>query len=212
MRRLRELLRSRTTRWDEGVCALEGPDLVAAALEDPSRLEALYVASEGPRTDEEALVVARARDQGVEVVTLSGGVLERVADARTPQGVLATARFSITPLDDAPVDGLVLVLDNVRDPGNAGTIVRSADAAGACGVWWTGECVDPFNPKALRASAGSTLRVPLVVTSFDRAVAHLEERHVPTYATAVSGATPMGSCDLSGACAVVFGNESSGLD
>ena len=110
--------------------------------------------------------------------------------------------------------GLVLVLDNLRDPGNAGTIIRSADAAGVSAIVLSGDCVDPFNPKTLRASAGSVFHVPLV----DGAAATtrwriLREHGVRTFATVVRGAHALSRrAILRGACVVVIGNEAGGTE
>jgi PAS domain-containing protein len=90
-------------------------------------------------------------------------VLERLADATTPQGVVAVARTVTVPLDEVVGDGLLVVLHEVADPGNAGTIVRTADAVGAAAVVATSGSVDLFAPKTVRAAAGSTYHLPLVV-------------------------------------------------
>ncbi|MBW4029497.1 MAG: RNA methyltransferase [Acidobacteria bacterium] len=212
MRRLRRLITKRRERWDEGVCVIEGPDLLEAALDGEAALEAVFV--DGARTehDDVANLLARVRRAHVRVVTLAPGVLERIADAQTPQPLLATVRFTLSELADVRAPGLVLVLDNVRDPGNAGTIIRSGEAAGAVAVVLSGDCVDPFNPKTLRASAGAVFHVPLVVASLEATLSHFAARGVRTFATVVRGGTPYRAADLSGACAVVIGNEATGLD
>ena len=109
-------------------------------------------------------------------------------------------------------EGLVLVLHNVRDPGNAGTIIRSADASGASAVVLSGESVDPFNPKTLRASAGSVFHVPLVVASLEETLEYFRGLGVRSFATVVRGGASYRTADLSGACVVVIGNEAAGLD
>lgn len=212
MRRLRRLIAKRRDRWDEGVCVIEGPDLVEAALDSGVEFETLFVDAAAIGRDDTSALVERVRGADVRVVALAPGVLQRVADAQTPQPVLATVHFAPGELAQLSAPGLVIVLDNVRDPGNAGTIIRSADAAGAVAVVLTGDCVDPFNPKTLRASAGSVFHLPLVVTSLEGALAHFKTHGVRTFATVVRGATPYREADLSGACVVVIGNESRGLD
>ena len=151
MRRLRRLVRKRAERWDEGVCVIEGPDLIEAALDSGVDFEALYVDAASVDDVTVVAVIERARRAGVGVFCLDTGVLENVADAKTPQPLIAAVHFRVVTLSDIDASGLVLVLDNVRDPGNAGTIIRSADAAGAVAVVLTGDSVDPFNPKTLRA-------------------------------------------------------------
>lgn len=212
MRRLRRLIARRRERWDEGVCVIEGPDLIEAALDSAVEFETLFVDAAAARLDATAAVVARARGAHVRVASLAPGVLQRVSDAQTPQPLLATVHFALSELSDIKTPGLVLVLDNLRDPGNAGTIIRSADAAGAVALVLSGDCVDPFNPKALRASAGSVFHLPLVIASLDETLAYFAARGARTFATVVRGGTPYRAADLSGACAVVIGNESAGLD
>ena len=191
---------------------IEGTDLIDAALESGAEFEALYVdrASVGDR--QVAALLSRADRAGVSIFSLDAGVFENVADAKSPQPVLAAVRFTVGTLADVGAQGLVLVLDNVRDPGNAGTIIRSADAAGAAAVVLTGDSVDPFNPKTLRASAGSVFHLLLVVAALDETLSHFRALGVRSYATVVHGGTPFRRADLSGPCVVVIGNESSGLD
>jgi len=212
VRRLRRLLHKRALRWSEGVCVIEGPDLVAAALSSGAEFEALFVDGSSLGDTDVSALCDRAQSDGVRVFSLTPGVIDKVADAQTPQPLLATVRLRVNELDDLAGTGLVLVLDNVRDPGNAGTIIRSADAAGAVAVVFTGECVDPFNPKTLRASAGSIFQVPVVVSTLERTVAHFRAVGARSYATVVRGGTPYRRADLSAGCVVVIGNEAAGLD
>jgi TrmH family RNA methyltransferase len=211
VRRLRRLLSKRAERWNEGVCVIEGPDLIDAALESGVPFEALFVDRESLQRPDVADLVERAERARVRVFALAPGVLDRVADATTPQPVMAAVHFSVYQLSEVSTARMILVLDNLRDPGNAGTIIRSADAAGVSAIVLSGDCVDPFNPKTLRASAGSVFHVPLVLAPLETTLASLRERGVRSFATVVSGATPYLDCDLSGACAVVIGNESAGL-
>ena len=211
MRRLRRLVRRRAERWDEGVCVIEGPDLIDAALESGVTFEALYVDVAFVDEPAVAATVERAFAAGVSVFSLDPGVIENVADAKTPQPLLAVVRFVVADLASVGSDGLVLVLDNVRDPGNAGTIIRSGDAAGAVAIVMSGDCVDPFNPKTLRASAGSVFHVPLVVADLAATLSHFRSAGVRSYATVVDGGTAYRTADLSGPCVVVIGNESTGL-
>jgi TrmH family RNA methyltransferase len=211
VRRLRRLVQKRTLRWSEGACVLEGPDLVSAALDGGVEFEALYVDVDAVDSPPVAALVERATDTGVRVFTLAPGVLEKVAQATTPQPLLAAVRFSVTPVTSLETPGLTLVLHDVRDPGNAGTIVRSADAAGASAVVFTGQSVDPYNPKTLRATAGSVFHLPVAVASLEETIAHFEARGAATYATVVRGGISPRDANLSGACVVVVGNEASGL-
>ena len=107
-----------------------------------------------------------AAGQGAPVRTVSGEVMTELAQTVTPQGVLAVCRFVDVPLGKliAAAPRLVVLLAGVRDPGNAGTVLRTADAAGAAGVIFTDASVDPYNSKCVRASAGSLFHLPVVVS------------------------------------------------
>lgn len=199
-------------RWSEGVCVLEGPDLVLSGLEASVEFEAIYVDQSSVGADEVRRVVERANAKGVRVFQLAPGVLERVADASTPQPVIASVQLPVVELEDIDAGGIVLVLHDVRDPGNAGTLVRSADAAGLAGVVFTGHSVDPFNPKTLRATAGSIFHVPVAVAELDETLESFTRRGAKTLATVVRGGTDHRLVDYSTPSVVVIGNESEGLD
>jgi RNA methyltransferase, TrmH family len=214
VRRLRRLTEKRATRWSEGACVLEGPDLVTAAIVAGAELEAVYFEPDAA-TDARpacATALALAADAGVRLVELREGVLAKVADAVTPQPVLGVARLPDTGLDRVPVDGFVLVLHDVRDPGNLGTAVRSADAAGAAAVVVSGQSVDVFNPKALRATAGSAFHLPIAITDeLHDAVAALRTTGRRLLAAVVRGGVPLWSADLSPRTAAIVGGEAAGL-
>jgi TrmH family RNA methyltransferase len=148
---------------------------------------------------------------------LAAGVLERVADTVTPQPVLA-----VLPMLDEPAAGsapwaadagaLIVVLVDVRDPGNAGTVLRAADASGSALVVVAGDSVDPYNPKTVRSSAGSLFHVPLAVRPDPAALAtELTAAGFRTLATVVRDGEDYAGLDWSIPSAVFFGNESSGL-
>jgi TrmH family RNA methyltransferase len=211
VRRLRRLVQKRSLRWSEGVCVLEGPDLVASALAAGVEFEAIYVDQAHGRQGSDELYEIAAR-HGVRVYSLAPGVLEKIADAATPQPVLAAVRLPVVEADSIAAEGLVLVLHDVRDPGNAGTLIRSADAAGATAVVFTGHSVDPFNPKTLRATAGSIFHLPVAVGELASTLHSFASRGAGTFATVVRGGVDHRDVDYSRATVVVIGNEADGLD
>lgn len=166
---------------------MEGPDLVLAGLDAAVEFEAVYVDQSYASTSDARTLIERANGAGVRVFALATGVLERVADASTPQPVIAAVRLPLVELEAIDASRFVLVLHDVRDPGNAGTLVRSADAAGASGVIFTGHSVDPFNAKTLRATAGSIFHVPVCVGELEETLASFERRGAQTLATVVRG-------------------------
>jgi TrmH family RNA methyltransferase len=212
VRRLRRLVNKRSLRWSEGVCVLEGPDLIEAAFDSNAEFEALYVDVAEQTSPLVVRLLKKAQDRGVRTFALATGVLEKIADAQTPQPLLATVRLPMVALNEVAVAGLVLVLHDVRDPGNAGTIIRSADASGAGAVIFSGQSVDPFNPKTLRASAGSVFHVPVCVSSLEDALAYFSNAGARTLATVVRGGASHRDQNFSVPTVVVIGNEATGLD
>jgi RNA methyltransferase, TrmH family len=130
---------------------------VAEALSSGAPLREIFVAENAPQSDP---LAAAARDAGVPVIEVTEPVMRTLADTTTPQGVVAVVEIRTSDLRDlAARASLLLVLAGVRDPGNAGTLLRSALAAGADGVVFAAGAVDPLHPKTVRASAGAVFRV-----------------------------------------------------
>jgi RNA methyltransferase, TrmH family len=190
----------------------EGPELLRAALAAGAVPESLYVAAEAADDQLVAGLVAEARERGSRVFDLAAGVAERVADTVTPQPLFSVVGMVDIELSAVERIGLAVVCVDVRDPGNAGTVLRTADAAAADVVICCGGTVDPFNPKTVRSSAGSVFSVPLVVVAdATDAVAALRQRGVRCIGTAVADGEDYAAGDWRAPCALVFGNEAAGL-
>jgi TrmH family RNA methyltransferase len=211
-RRLRELLRDPSARRTESAFVLEGPRLVADALDRGSPLECVYVGPNGRRAFAE--LVERVEFAGIPVRELKEGVLEKLGSTRTPQPVLAVAPVPPAASLAAVPDGLVVLTVDVQDPGNLGTIMRSAEAAGAVGVvvGRGTQGVDPWNPKVVRGSAGAVLGLPVVAVD-DPAAAVAELRARGFRAVGADGDAADAYCDvdLTGPVALVIGSEAHGL-
>jgi TrmH family RNA methyltransferase len=190
---------------------IEGPDLVLAALASGAQFEAIFVDGDASTSSELVDLTNRASDLGVRVFALEHGVLAKVADAQTPQPVLAAVRFTSKDVTTIPCRGLILVVHDLKDPGNAGTIIRSADAAGASAVIFTGQSVDPYNPKTLRATAGSIFHLDVCVAPLESTLAHFSGLGAQTLATVVRGGTSHRDVKFTIATVVVIGNEADGL-
>lgn len=183
---------------------------MTSAIETGVEFEALYVEESAVAKYRDLLV--RAESLGIRVFVLDDGMAERVADAATPQPLLASVRFPVSRLEDLSFTGTVLVLHNLRDPGNVGTMIRSAAAFGASAVVLSGHSVDPYNPKTLRASAGAIFHLPVVVaSSFDDVIESARKNESRVIATVVRGGDPLASTSLSGPVTIVIGSEADGL-
>ena len=186
---------------------VEGAKLLSEALAAGVRVESVYAAA--GTTDP---VLDDALAAGIRVFDLEIGVIERVADTATPQPILAVVPLVDVPLEDLRDSGFVVVLVDVRDPGNAGTVLRTAEAAGAGGVVCCDGSVDVFNPKTVRSSAGSLFRIPVV--GGGDAVEVLETIGgwgLRRLGTAARQGTDYSAADLRAPVALVLGNEAHGL-
>ena len=207
-------LAKRQARTETGLFLVEGPQSVAEALAyRPDLVVDVYVTPQGRERYADLVQTATAR--GLEVETVSEAVLETMADTVTPQGVLATSRQFTILVDTllAAKPRLVAIREEVRDPGNAGTIIRAADAAGADGVIFTGNSVDAYNPKVVRSTTGSIFHVPVAQNgTLDQALAAVRAAGLQVLAADVKGADLPRVRDLLAApTAWVFGNEAHGL-
>jgi TrmH family RNA methyltransferase len=204
-------LKKRAMREKDGVFLVEGVQGVAEALGSKGVVrEIFHTGPAEPRLEE---VLRGAESQGVPVRPVASDVMAHLTSTVTPQGVVAVARFVDMPLEEAIVGATcVAVLVEVRDPGNAGTILRSADASGADAVVFTHSSVDVYNQKAVRATAGSLFHVP-VVRGVDpaNAVTELRAAGFAVLAAAADGQDSLYDVDLSRPTAVMFGNEAKGL-
>jgi TrmH family RNA methyltransferase len=213
MQTLRRLLRRRSARSESGRYVIEGPRLVIEAIDAGVELDAVYVPEEPDDADLAALR-ARCARAGITPRPVAAGVIDQVATTRSPQPALALAVPRPAPLDVALAGPapLVLVLHEVADPGNAGTLLRVAEAVGGSVVVCGAAAVDPFNPKVVRAAAGSLFRVPVVVDAgLPEVLAACRSLRVRRVATALEGRVDYDGVDLAGPVALLLGNEAHGL-
>jgi len=193
----------------------EGPQAVREALRQPDVLTELFTTGEASGRHHD--LVARAVSLGVPVHEVNADVMADLAQTITPQGLLGVCRFIDVPLASllAGSPRLVAVLANVRDPGNAGTVLRTADAAGSGGVIFASASVDPYNSKCVRSSAGSLFHVPVVVgVPLPAAIAGLRATGLQVLAADGGANQVLGSAsgpNLARPTAWLFGNEAWGL-
>ncbi|MGJ9420987.1 TrmH family RNA methyltransferase [Aeromicrobium sp. CF3.5] len=203
-------LATRAFRAETGEFLAEGPQAVREALQIPGVV--LEVFATGEATSRHPELVASAGDAWVQV---DDDVVAAVADSVHPQGIVARCRSTIGQLSELPGQaGFVVVCADVRDPGNAGAVIRCADAAGADAVILAGDSVDPLNPKAVRATAGSLFHLPVLVERDIGAVlAELQGRGLQVLAADGTGDVGLfdPALDLAAPTAWLMGNEAWGL-
>jgi RNA methyltransferase, TrmH family len=199
-------LKKRAFREEDRRFLVEGAQGVGEALERPGNLLSLFVG------DGQDPLAIRARQSGVDVHQVSPDVMAKLTSTVTPQGIVGVSPFLDVASDALPDVGCIAVLHEVRDPGNAGTVLRSADAAGAGAVVFTTSSVDVYNPKTVRSSAGSIFHLPIVRGEATAAVLRgSRDRGIRILAMDGHGEEDLYAVDLSMPTAFVFGNEAHGL-
>jgi len=204
VRQVRALLARRPERREQHRFVVEGPVLVAEAVAAGWTCVAQFV----PEGELDAAIPGAG-----EVFELAPGVFERAASTQHPQPPMAIVEYVDRAAQRLLADaGFVVVLDRISDPGNLGTILRSAEAAGADAVVVTPGSVDPYNPKVVRASAGALFHVPVVEATLDEVrAAALVLAGTSSHEFAGRTVVEHTSADLSGRIAIVMGNEAAGL-
>lgn len=212
--------RSQTKRWralgrrkgreELGLAVAEGPRLLEELLASPVRVRhVLWTRDPAPAAGTVALL-DRCREAGVPCEEVDPGQLSELADTVTPQGILAIVEIPRRRWEDLP-GGDLLVLDAVQDPGNLGTLLRTAEAMGVRGAVTLEGTVDPWNPKVVRASAGSVFRLPIVCETRPEVVGRLRRGGWSVWAADAEGEPLVRGGPLPARIALVLGNEGAGI-
>jgi RNA methyltransferase, TrmH family len=211
--RFKELRRAlmRPGRDTHGLVGVEGPHLVQEALRAGIHVVSIFVAK-----DSEGLLEPLHLSEDVEVLVAPRPLLESVLDTETPQPIAALVEmpdwtWAHVVRGRGAWQPLVLVLAGIQDPGNFGTILRSAEAFGATGVVALPGTVNPWNPKAVRASAGSIFRMPVLSVDVPECLRNLREGGMRILTTTVHGAEPADMINFVGPVALVIGSEAKGV-
>jgi len=200
----------RPGRGDAETVALEGFHLVQEAIRSGLTIETIFISEES-----ESILKTLGIPDSVEILALPAEILASAVTTETPQPIAALAQSRRWNWQDLlsviPGTGLILVLAGIQDPGNLGTILRSAEAFGSTGVISLPGTVSHWNPKAMRASAGSVFRMPLLSASPSECFERLRSSGHRIMATMAHDAEPLSKIDLAKSVALVIGSEGSGL-
>ncbi len=206
-------LRDRRERDRQGLTLVDGARETRRAIAAGADVVEVYVCEPLLAGPDARAALDALTERAIPVTTVSESVFERLAFGERAEGLLAVVR--IPDLDLArlvlPVDPLIAVIEGVEKPGNVGAILRSADGAGVDALIVASPRTDPFNPNAIRASAGTIFSVPLAVATSEAALAWLRANGVRTIATRIGAPTMYTGADLRGPLAIVLGTEADGL-
>ena len=211
IKRIVQLRKKKKARDAEGVFLVEG---IRMFREIPEKLlQEIYI-SESCEGKEGKEIRRRASACGIRPELVSDGVFSHLSDTQTPQGILCVVRqlsYSLEEVADAPCPHM-LVLDRLQDPGNVGTILRTAEGAGVTGILLDGECADIYNPKTIRSTMGSIFRMPFYyIQDLEEGIRYLKKRGICTYAAHLEGKRAYDEEDYRKPCAFLIGHEGNGL-
>lgn len=203
-------VREKRAKFRHMAFLVEGPHLVEMALAAGVRIKEVFVT--------EAFLNAKEYRAMFKMITgtifeVSEQILKKIADTETPQGIVAVVAYEPVTLDTLPLKDapLLVILDAIQDPGNLGTIIRTADAAGADAVILLPGCCDAFMPKVIRATAGSIFNLPLAYAEPDTLIDWLHKKKIQLAVTAADAEKTVFESKLTGGIAIAFGNEAHGI-
>lgn len=200
IKKLRALLKSPKERKASGLFAAEGVKIYNEAPEE--LIQEVYLSES-----------FAAENPGIAGTVVEDSLFERVCDTRTPQGILTVFRQPAVKTEDLiHENAFITVLENVQDPGNVGTIIRTAEGAGVDGVILSSGCADLYSPKTIRSTMGSIFRVPHIVSDdIVKTVRELKKAGMRVYAAHLRAEKYYDEYDYTEGCAILIGNEGNGL-
>ena len=208
-------LKLKKYRTESGMFFAEGLRAVREAVTYAEVAELFFSAAQEEKLDD---ILKTAKEKSIRLYQADDKVMAKLSDTKTPQGVLAVIRIpahdlqKLRPGTASDNNAPVIILDRIQDPGNLGTIIRTADAVGALGVILLEGCVDAYSSKVVRASMGSLFHLPVVQGIFpEEALTWCYRNGYEPAATAMKGASNLYKTDISKKMAFIFGNEANGV-
>lgn len=207
-------LHKKKYRWEHQNFFVEGVRAVEESIISKGEIEYILYS--------EAIYNVKGGNELIELIEkeeytnyqITDKLLKEISDTENPQGIMAVVKLHISNLEDVLVDSnnFLVLLDRLQDPGNMGTIIRTADALGANGVVITRGSVDMFNPKTIRSTMGSIFHIPLVYyDDINDALMELKEKNIKIMSTSLESSVPCYEVDFTKDFALVIGNEASGI-
>ena len=195
---------------DDGLCALDGLKIVEEAIRSSWKLHAVFVSESGR---DRATKLLPQLSSHTESILLPDEVFRSAVLTESPQGIAALAKIRDHSIEEMlrPKNPLIIIAAGLQDPGNLGTIIRSAEAFGASGLVAIEGTVHPLHPKVIRGSAGSVFRLPVLRISSSDTLSTLRAKGLRVLATSSHKSTPLPEADLTGPLAIIIGNEGAGV-
>ena len=200
-------LEMRKRRKETGLFVAEGMRTIVEGIELGAELHTLIFSSEvKARAD-----VIKARDYAAQAVEVNDMVLEKISRKENPQSVIGIFKQKLLSLDEVTTDGVWVVLEEVRDPGNLGTIIRTIDSVGAKGVILIGTCCDPYSFESVRATMGSIFLVPIITAVRDDFIAWSKNWSGQIFGTTLQDSIDYREVEYASPLLLIMGNEQAGM-
>lgn len=207
-------LKQKKFRDETGLFVVEGFRFIRELLSSAWTIEYSMISDVDLENGDSKELIIELEKRGCPVFSLSTSLMRKVSDTENPQGIVAVVRQKQDAIDDLPPMEQFspwVVLDSVQDPGNVGTIIRTADAAGAAGVILVSDCADLYSGKTARATMGSLFHIPVYKATVKQCLSFCAKQNLSIYVTGAEATDCYYEIDLTGSCAIVLGNEGAGV-
>lgn len=206
-------LKSRKIREKKKLFFIEGIRIVEEAFNEEADIVTLFLSEQFMVKDEATIFLNMIEERKLAYYIVSEKLFKEISDTETPQGIMAIIRIKEAKLDEIiNQDSSLIILDKIQDPGNIGTIIRTADAAGFDGIIISKGCVDVYNPKVVRSTMGSIFRMPFYYSEkFEDTINVIKNRGIKLIAAHLKGDKNYFEFDLTGGTAIIIGNEANGI-
>jgi len=206
-------LKLRKNREELGLFFIEGLRMAEEAIKENARIVRVLMSdrfAEGEAADN---IIKWSDKNGCQTIVVPDSLFEEISDTKTPQGILMVAETRFYEIDEIlGSTNYLLIMDSIQDPGNLGTMIRTADAAGFTGMIISKGCVDVYNPKVLRSTMGSIFRMPLCFTDkLENVLENIKLKGIRVYASHLSAKESCYEINMTNNIAIIIGNEANGI-
>ncbi|RKD32532.1 TrmH family RNA methyltransferase [Thermohalobacter berrensis] len=206
-------LHRKKKRWEHKSYIIEGVRLVEDCLNSNAEIEYILYSDSLLNVKDGDSILEKLKSKGYTLYNITDNILKKISDTMNPQGIIAVVKINSIVLEDIlTTNNILILLDRIQDPGNMGTIIRTAEALGATGILVTEGCVDIYNPKVVRATMGSIFRVPIVfLDDTKEKIKYLKSKGIQIIATSLDTNKFCHEVDFKNDFILVVGNEASGV-
>jgi RNA methyltransferase, TrmH family len=207
-------LGKKKNRWSENLFIIEGIRSVEQVLDNKNEFDLIVYSDSLDKTDKGSEILSRIMSSDHKSIYISDGLFKSISDTEQPQWIMAVVKFELKTFFETlkESENFYLLLDRVQDPGNMGTIIRTAEAFGANGIIITEGCVDIYNSKTVRSSMGAIIDIPIIYyEDIKEAIADIKKHGIKIISSSLHTNSNIYSLDLKGDVAIVIGNEGTGI-